>query len=151
MNSKKLMVLGKCLIVLGLMYPVPLWYIFCEFKWPYTIGVPMPATNGYWWPLLIVMAVGLGLCVFSAYKSKNAETMKNISFQDSMLGLAFRVLKWSLVSILGFYLFVLLIIALYHLFFTELLLVSAPILWALVGVGYLISVGVKYYKNHKDD
>ena len=151
MMRKTIMILGKCLIIFSLLWPVPFGFIM--YPWfGYKIDMPMwGVERGYWWPLLIILVIGIMLCLLSRYKSRSADAMKKAQLKDTMLAKALKLLNWGTLLIIVFFLVTLVIIALYYLFFTPMIYISVPVC-AAIGVScFLVYLGVRHYNNHKDN
>lgn len=115
-RNKILLLTGKCLFALGMLYPLPLCYV------PYLIFfnfLNMPGvadvSNGYWWPLLIVMALGWILCVIACKKTIGSKLPSTL-FQDTPIVLYFSIVKWAFIIAVGILLVISSIIGIYWLF-----------------------------------
>lgn len=176
---KKIMLLGKSLVTFCLLWPTPVGFIIhfliyrplCSlFNWIIenenvssdaliltirAITRPlgdMPLwgiSHGYWWPLLYVMVAGLALCLFSRYVSKGVDARKQ-SIKDAPLRLLEPLILIGLGIVIAFWVVTLIVIGLCHLFLTDLIVYSVPVLFGLIIVGLLIGFGVGYWKHYKE-
>ena len=143
---------GKGLIVASLLWPIPFGfaiYIPCLYpilSWGHTGEWDW---WGYWWPLLIIMAIGFVMCLKARYKAPNAAEISQIPLKETLGVKILVIIGWCVVGIIGFMLLVLFIIGCYYAFFTEYLLVVAPIAMATYFVGGLLYLGCVHYKNSK--
>lgn len=115
-------------------------------------GIPRLG-DGYWWPLLGVMATGVILCVLSRYDSgtKEAVDKTNTAIGKRVRNISpYKIFGYGLLGIAGFYLVVLFFVAIYYLFFTELFEVTVPVLFGLLLLGFFIFIGYSYYYDYKD-
>ena len=162
--NKALLILGKSLMIFSLLWPIPFSFVSPFLTWvkvihPHSFGwlepilvwydelvEPMVLGGyfGYWWPLLIMFALGFALCCLSSYKAQIPNISDNTTSPYNYL---FKTIKWTIVGVLIFLLLVLAIIGVYYALFTRLLTVVFPIGAVLAIVVYLIYVGVKVYKK----
>lgn len=166
--DKALLIIGKFLIVLSFLWPIPCGYIVPFLGWigelqPKIIGSLLPNMGnwyykwvvlntwgkhmGYWWPLLILLAVGCVLCYISKYQN-NQDATSNENVTSPFLFL-FILIKYGVYCILGFWALVLAVLGIYYTFFTEYIFVIVPIVIVVAILSYLIYVGFRYYKNYK--
>ena len=145
------MLVGKCLILFSILWPVPFGFIM--YPWfGYKIDMPMwGIERGYWWPLLIFLALGILLCLISNYHSKTASQMRLAQFKNTILGTAFKVIGYGGLSIIAFFIVSSLVVALYYLFLTPLIEYSVPIFTGIGIVGCLTYIGYLYYQNKKNE
>lgn len=145
------MLAGKCLILFSILWPVPFGFIM--YPWfGYKIDMPMwGVERGYWWPLLIFLAIGILLCLISNYRSNTASQMHSARFKNTILGAAFKVIGYGGLAIIAFFIVSLLVVALYYLFLTPLIEYSVPIFAGIGIVGFLAYIGYLYYQNKKNE
>lgn len=172
---KKIMILGKSLITFSLLWPVPVGFVIyfliykplCAlFNWMVETGTisagilnfisstiispldKMPlwgVSHGYWWPLLYITAVGLAICLLSRYSSNDCNKKSSFNGSPLMLLLPLTLIGLGIVAV--FWVVTLIIIALYHLFLTDLIEYSVPILFCAILLAVLIWIGIAYKRN----
>lgn len=142
---KLLTIVGKCLIIFSLLWPVPMGFVI--YPWfGYKIDMPMwGIKSGYWWPLLGILATGIGMCLIANYSAAPCDSKPK--FKSTVFFNVFKVLGYGLLIILGFFLLVLLVVGLYYLFLTPLIEIAVPAIFGIGIVGFLLYVGIKYYKD----
>ena len=154
MKRKTKALVGKGLIVASLLWPFPLGftiyipYLQSIVSWGHTSD-SLFYGGGYWWPLLIIMAIGFVMCLKARYKAPNADEISQIPLKETLGFKILVIIGWCVVGIIGFMLLVLFIIGCYYTFFTKYMLVIVPILLPTIFVGYLIYLGCVHYKNSK--
>lgn len=148
---KKLITLGKTLIILGFLNPIPIGFIgltrSARIIWD-SNGYSSP--YDYWWPGLILIMVGFILCRLSGGKPI-ALYNKKIWKEEAKLcvkGFAWAILG-SLAFVAAFLLVVLLIVGIYYAFFSKYMPTLLPICGGVCVFAYLIYIGVRIYKNTK--
>ena len=142
---KLLTIIGKCLIVFSLLWPVPVGFVIYPL-FGYKIDMPMWGIKaGYWWPLLGILATGILMCLIANYSS--APSNPRPKFKTTVLFNVFKIFGYGLLIILGFILLVLLVVGLYYLFLTPSIEISVPVMFGIGTVGYLLYIGIKYYKE----
>lgn len=145
---KFLTIIGKCLIVFSLLWPVPVGFIIYPL-FGYKIDMPMWGIKaGYWWPLLGVLVIGIVMCLLANYRSLPYNPTPK--FKATVLYNVTKVFGYGILAIIGFFLLVLFIVGLYYLFLTPLIEVSVPILFGTGIVGFLLYIGFKYYNERRN-
>lgn len=168
--NKTLLVIGKFLIVLSFLWPIPCGYIVPFLGWigelqPEIIGSLLPNMGGwyhewvvlntwgkymgYWWPLLIPLTIGCVLCYISKYKCVNSSS--DLESQISPFVFLFRLIKWAVYVIVGFFLLTLVVLGIYYTLFTKYITTIVPIGASVAILGFLIFVGIKFYRHNKDE
>lgn len=145
---KCLLTIGKLLIILSMLWPIPLWYALYPVR--YQIKMPELYSDDYWWILLGVMALGIIMCVAAHYTPDNFDNSDE-KFSHSLSAYLFKVALWCLTIIGGFALVVLLIVGLYYTFCTEWIDVIVPAIFGIIFLVGLIWFGWTYYQEHKSD
>lgn len=148
---KKLVTLGKALIILGFLNPIPIGFIgltrSTRIIWD---GGEYSSLYDYWWPGLILIMVGFILCRLSGGKPialYNKKIWKEEARQY-VKGLAWAILG-SLALIATLLLVVLLIVGIYYVYFSKYMPTLLPICGGVCVFAYLIYIGVRIYKNTK--
>lgn len=67
---KTILIIGKSLIIISLLYPFPLWFLATWQSWRTTLHMPSETATGYWWWNLLIFVIGLLLCIYGARKYK---------------------------------------------------------------------------------
>lgn len=148
---KTLITLGKTLIILGFLNPIPIGFIglTCSARiiWD---GSEWPSPYDYWWPGFILIIVGFILCRLSGGKPI-ALYNKKIWKEEAKLcvkGLAWAI--WgSLAFVAAFLLVVSLIVGIYYVFLSKYMPTLLPICGGVCVFAYLIYIGLRIYKNTK--
>ena len=148
---KMLITLGKTLIILGFLNPIPIGFIelTCSAMiiWD---GSEYSGPYDYWWPGLILIIVGFILCRLSGGKPI-ALYNKKIWKEEAKLcvkGFAWAILG-SLAFVAAFLLVVSLIVGIYYVFFSKYMPTLLPICGGVCVFAYLIYIGLRIYKNTK--
>lgn len=148
---KKLVTLGKTLIILGFLNPIPIGFIgltrSTKIIWD---GGEYSSPYDYWWPGLILIMVGFILCRLSGGKPialYNKKIWKEEARQ-CVKGLAWVILG-SLALVATLLLVVSLIVGIYYAFFSKYMPTLLPICGGVCVFAYLIYIGVRIYKNTK--
>lgn len=148
---KKLIILGKTLIILGFLNPIPIGFIELTHStriiWD---GSEYSSPYDYWWPGLILIIVGFILCRLSGGKPI-ALYNKKIWKEEAKLcvkGFAWAILG-SLAFVAAFLLVVSLIVGIYYVFFSKYMPTLLPICGGVCVFAYLIYIGLRIYKNTK--
>lgn len=148
---KKLVTLGKTLIILGFLNPIPIGFIgltrSAKIIWD---GSEYSSPYDYWWPGLILIMVGFILCRLSGGKPialYNKKIWKEEARQ-CVKGLAWAILG-SLALVATLLLVVSLIVGIYYAFFSKYMPTLLPICGGVCVFAYLIYIGVRIYKNTK--
>ncbi len=83
----------------------------------YIYQIPMSMwgfTEGYWWPVLGIIGLGVLICVVaSSYSNHNIKPMK---FNQTTIYWLFVIIKWSLYGVIGFHCIVWFLIGLLYFF-----------------------------------
>lgn len=163
------MIAGKLLIIIGFLWPIPFAFVFPFIGWmrelqPDTLGTPFPLMAwyyetiepqilgrywGYWWPLLISLSVGCVLCYISKYKCVDASSESESKISPFVF--LFRLIKWGVYVIVGFFLLTLVILGIYYTLFTKYITIIVPFGASAAILGFLIFVGIKFYRHNKDE
>ncbi len=152
MKRKTIALIGKGLIIASLLWPIPFGFViyipclYPIFSWGHTGEWDW---WGYWWPLLIIMAIGFVMCLKARYKAPNAAEISQIPLKETLGAKILIIIGWCLVGTIGFMLLVLFVIGCYYTFFTEYMFIITPILISTLFVGYLIYLGWTHYNNSK--
>lgn len=148
---KKLVTLGKALIILGFLNPIPIGFIgltpSTKINWD---GGEYFSPYDYWWPGLILIMVGFILCRLSGGKPialYNKKIWKEEARQY-VKGLAWAILG-SLALFATLLLVVSLIVGIYYVYFSKYMPTLLPICGGVCVFAYLIYIGVRIYKNTK--
>lgn len=142
---RKILLLGKILITISLIWPIPLWFVLYPVQ--YQISMPNWVDDSYWWLLPAMNIIGIILCLVAKYRPS---TFNNpIPFRDSLTYQVFRIGLWSLAIVSSFVALVLAIMAIYYLFFTKLLTYWVPFAAPAIIFGILLWRGIRFYKSHK--
>lgn len=148
---KKLVTLGKALIILGFLNPIPIGFIgltrSTRIIWD---GGEYSSPYDYWWPGLILIMVGFILCRLSGGKPialYNKKIWKEEARQY-VKGLAWAILG-SLALFATLLLVVSLIVGIYYVYFSKYMPTLLPICGGVCVFAYLIYIGVRIYKNTK--
>lgn len=161
--NKTLLLIGKLLIAIGLLWPIPCGYMA---KWvlglmpiesslwehdalasvlTYLNSIPVFGySHGYWWPILMIIAIGILLCVISSIGKAGDE-----SFIATPLWLFMNLIKWCLVGVVCFHIVsALLIGAVWVLQHFE---TTMPFVIGIAVLILLLVLGISYYKkdSHK--
>ncbi len=148
--KKFLLLLGKLLITLVALWPVPMGFIV-YYSIGYKYDIPIWGQKaGYWWPLLGVLALGLILCLVSRYKGIGIEKLKSAQFADTFFAPLLKILYWGFLGALAFWALVLLVVLFHFLFLTSAINVSVPVLAGVAILIYLIYLGFKYRNKDSD-
>lgn len=148
---KMLIILGKTLIILGFLNPIPIGFIeltrSARIIWD---GSEYSSPYDYWWPGLILIIVGFILCRLSGGKPialYNKKIWKEEAKQ------CVKVFAWailgSLAFVAAFLLVVSLIVGIYYVFFSKYMPTLLPICGGVCVFAYLIYIGLRIYKNTK--
>jgi len=164
--KKTLMAIGKGLVTTGLLWPVPISLIVAAIYWiSELLGVPiytyppicfltlipdwtlvMDIGNRavlYWWPFLIIMAIGVAICIMAKYRQDNGTENTTECTSPAMFKIAF----YALAIIIVFNLLMLLVVGIYYYFiYIE---VTAIATFGLLIFGWLIWFGWQYYRDAK--
>lgn len=176
---KTFMLLGKSLITFSLLWPIPIGFaiyyliyrpLCASFNWMAETGAisadalnfmssailtplgEMPLwgiSHGYWWPLLYITAVGLTICLLSRYSSNDCNKQRSFNSSPFMLLLPLTLIGLGIVAV--FWIAIMLIIALYYLFLTDLIEYSVPILFCTILLAVLIWIGIAYKRNWNEN
>ncbi|MCM1140780.1 MAG: hypothetical protein NC453_19595 [Muribaculum sp.] len=166
--NKALLFIGKLFIIVSFIWPIPLYFVFPFISWicelqPEIFGMLKPLAWwyyeniepqilgkywGYWWPLFIMMAIGFVLCYISKYRCNPKTCAENTV---SPFRYMFKIIKWGVYGIVGFFILTLVVLAIYYTLFTKYITTIVPIVTAVAILGYLIYVGCQYYKSKKDE
>lgn len=148
---KKLIILGKTLIILGFLNPIPIGFLgltrSAKIIWD---GSEYSSPYDYWWPGLILIMVGFILCRLSGGKPialYNKKIWKEEA-RSCVKGFAWAILG-SLALVAAFLLVVSLIVGIYYAFFSKYMPTLLPICGGVCVFAYLIYIGVRIYKNTK--
>lgn len=148
---KKLITLGKTLIILGFLNPIPIGFIgltrSAKIIWD---GSEYSSPYDYWWPGLILIMVGFILCRLSGGKPialYNKKIWKEEA-KPCVKGFAWAILG-SLAFVAAFLLVVSLIVGIYYAFFSKYMPTLLPICSGVCVFAYLIYIGFRIYKNTK--
>ena len=164
--KKKLIAIGKGLIAIGLLWPVPISLIVAAIYWISELsGIPIyayPPLNFltfipdwthvldvsddavlYWWPFLIVMALGVVMCIFVKHKQINEVENTAECLSPTMLRIAF----YALAIVVGFNLLMLLVVGIYY-YFIYIEVTAVATIFLLI-FGWLIWFGRSYYRDAK--
>lgn len=148
---KMLITLGKTLIILGFLNPIPIGFIelTCSAMiiWD---GSEYSGPYDYWWPGLILIIVGFILCRLSVGKPialYNKKIWKEEA-KSCVKGFAWAILG-SLAFVAAFLLVVSLIVGIYYVFFSKYMPTLLPICGGVCVFAYLIYIGLRIYKNTK--
>lgn len=143
-----IMVIGKCLMVLAFLWPIPLQFVIpyvCQ--WFGYWEVPMWGDdNLYWWPMGICFVVGLLITLLASNKSKDAPISSN---QDVPARLFMVATKWSAYIVVGFFVLTLVVLGLYYTICTEYNRIIVPILIGVGVIGQVVWYASKYYEYVK--
>lgn len=163
MKAKRtILLIGKLLIAIGLLWPIPCGYIIkwilelAPFESPiwrhsaltsvltYINSIPVFGySHGYWWPILIVVTIGFIFCVFAS-----AKRVSNDLYISTPLWLFMNLIKWCLIGALCFHIVVALPIGIVwviqHFETTMPFVIGTPILML------FFMLGINYYKKNKD-
>lgn len=148
---KTLITLGKTLIILGFLNPIPIGFIeltrSARIIWD---GSEYSSPYDYWWPGFILIIVGFILCRLSGGKPialYNKKIWKEEAKQ------CVKVFAWailgSLAFVAAFLLVVSLIVGIYYVFFSKYMPTLLPICGGVCVFAYLIYIGLRIYKNTK--
>ena len=163
------MIIGKLLIVISFLWPIPFAFVFPFISWmrelqPNTFGTPFPLMAwyyetiepqilgkywGYWWPLFISLTIGCVLCYISKYKC--VDSSSDPESKISPFVFLFRLIKWAVYVIVGFFLLTLVVLGIYYTLFTKYITTIVPIGASAAILGFLIFVGIKFYRHNKDE
>lgn len=148
---KTLITLGKTLIILGFLNPIPIGFIeltrSARIIWD---GSEYSSPYDYWWPGFILIIVGFILCRLSGGKPialYNKKIWKE-EVKQCVKGLAWAILG-SLAFVAAFLLVVSLIVGIYYVFFSKYMPTLLPICGGVCVFAYLIYIGLRIYKNTK--
>ena len=147
MKARKILtLLGKFLMIVALMWPIPMGYILYPLI-GWQVDMPMWGIKpGYWWPLLGPFVAGLLMCLVTRYK---ANQLSYESVHKLQVGrLLFKLIGWSVLIVLVFIVVSLLIAGFHYLFFTDMFEYSAPALFCIIALIAIIVFGVAYYNNY---
>lgn len=148
---KMLITLGKTLIILGFLNPIPIGFIGLTRSARIILdGSEYSSPYDYWWPGLILIIVGFILCRLSGDKPI-ALYNKKIWKEEAKLcvkGFAWAILG-SLALVAAFLLVVSLIVGIYYVFFSKYMPTLLPICGGVCVFAYLIYIGLRIYKNTK--
>ncbi len=166
--KKTLIAIGKGLVAIGLLWPVPISLIVAAIYWISALSnIPIYAyppicfltfipdwthVTGigddvvlYWWPFLIIMALGVVICIMTNYKQTNGTENATECMSPMIFRLAFYALAIIIGIIIGFNLLMLLIVGLYY-YFIYIELTAFITFWMLI-FGWLIWLG---WTGHRD-
>lgn len=148
---KKLIILGKTLIILGFLNPIPIGFLgltrSAKIIWD---GSEYSSPYDYWWPGLILIMVGFILCRLSGGKPialYNKKIWKEEA-RSCVKGFAWAILG-SLALVAAFLLVVSSIVGIYYVFFSKYMPTLLPICGGVCVLAYLIYIGFRIYKNTK--
>lgn len=149
---KTLITLGKTLIILGFLNPIPIGFIeltrSAMIIWD---GSEYSSPYDYWWPGFILIIVGFILCRLSGGKPialYNKKIWKEEAKKLCVKGFAWAI--WgSLAFVAAFLLVVSLIVGIYYVFFSKYMPTLLPICGGVCVFAYLIYIGLRIYKNTK--
>lgn len=148
---KKLIILGKTLIILGFLNPIPIGFLgltrSAKIIWD---GSEYSSPYDYWWPGLILIMVGFILCRLSGGKPialYNKKIWKEEA-RSCVKGFAWAILG-SLALVAAFLLVVSSIVGIYYAFFSKYMPNLLPICGGVCVLAYLIYIGFRIYKNTK--
>lgn len=148
---KKLITLGKALIIIGFLNPIPIGFLgltrSAKIIWD---GGEYSSPYDYWWPGLILIIVGFILCRLSGSKPialYNKKIWKEEA-RPCVKGFAWAILG-SLALVAAFLLVVSLIVGIYYAFFSKYMPTLLPICGGVCVFAYLIYIGFRIYKNTK--
>lgn len=148
---KKLIILGKTLIILGFLNPIPIGFLgltrSAKIIWD---GSEYSSPYDYWWPGLILIMVGFILCRLSGGKPialYNKKIWKEEA-RSCVKGFAWAILG-SLALVAAFLLVVSSIVGIYYAFFSKYMPILLPICGGVCVLAYLIYIGFRIYKNTK--
>lgn len=148
---KTLITLGKTLIILGFLNPIPIGFIeltrSARIIWD---GSEYSSPYDYWWPGFILIIVGFILCRLSGGKPialYNKKIWKEEA-KSYVQGFAWAILG-SLAFVAAFLLVVSLIVGIYYVFFSKYMPTLLPICGGVCVFAYLIYIGLRIYKNTK--
>lgn len=164
--KKTLIAIGKGLVAIGLLWPVPISLIVAAISWisgllnipiymPLSILMYIPDWTHvtgirddvvqYWWPFLIIMALGVVICIITNYKQTNGTETATECLSPTI----FRLALYALAIIIGFNLLMLLIVGLYY-YFIYIEITAFITFWILI-FGWLIWLGWQYYRFEKSE
>ncbi len=158
-TKKTVLLIGKLLIAIGLLWPIPCGYMV---KWmlelvpsespiwnsnalasilAYAYDIPVFGySHGYWWPILIVITIGFLLCILASTEKASDE-----SWITTPLSVFLSIIKWCLIGALSFHAIAALLIGIVwiiqHFEITMPLVIGAAVLML------LLILGVNYYKK----
>lgn len=148
---KRLILLGKALIILGFLNPIPIGFLgltrSAKIIWD---GGEYSSPYDYWWPGLILIVVGFILCRLSGGKPIALYDKKiwEEEARPCVKGFAWVILG-ALALIIAFLLVVLLIVAIYYAFFSKYMPTILPICGGVGVFAYLVYIGFRIYKKAK--
>lgn len=147
MKARKILtLLGKFLMIVALIWPIPIGYILYPLI-GWQVDMPMWGVKpGYWWPLLGPFVVGLLMCLMARYKANQLPYESVNKFHVGRL--LFKVIGWSVLIVLAFMVVSLLIAGFHYLFFTDMFEYSVPTLFCIIALVVIIVFGSAYYKNY---
>lgn len=164
--KKTLIVIGKGLVAAGLLWPVPISLIVAAIYWISELsGIPIHAypplhfltfipdwthvldigDNAvlYWWPFLIIMALGVVICIMAKHKQGNG--VENAA--ECLSPIMFRIAFYALAIVIGFNLLMLLVVGIYY-YFIYIEVTALATIFLLI-LGWLIWFGWRYYRDAK--
>lgn len=162
--KKTLIAIGKGLVAVGLLWPVPISLFVTAISWISGLtGIPfyrpllflmyIPDWTRvtdigdrvvlYWWPFLIIMSLGIVICVITTYKQNNATENATECTSPVMLEIAF----YASAIIIGFNLLMLVIVGIYY-YYKYIEYTALPTFGLLI-LGLLIWFGWQYYCDEK--
>ncbi len=151
--NKYLLGIGKVVMVLAAILTLPITFDLFKFH-PQFLGVEVWGRGLYfWWPLLIVFVIGFLLCLASRYKCEDQKIYAEHKLRETFVGLSFKIFWWGVKIMIGFWGIILSIKLLHFLFLTEAINYTVPIMFGIIGIVFLIIVGLNfaaYYDDRKE-
>lgn len=161
-TKNTILLIGKLLIAIGLLWPIPCGYIikwFLELTplespiWnhsasasvlTYINSIPVFGySHGYWWPILIVVTIGFLLCVFASAKKVGDEP-----YISTPLWLFMNLIKWCLIGVLCFHIVAALLISI--VWIIQHFETTIPFVIGTSVLVLLFMLGMNYYKKNED-
>lgn len=160
-DNKTLLLIGKLLIAIGLLWPVPCGYIA---KWvlglvpiessiwehdglasilTYIDSIPVFGYNhGYWWPILMIVAIGFFICIIACIEKTGDE-----SFTVTPLWPFANLIKWCLIGVVCFHIVSALLIGV--VWILQHFETTMPFVIGIAVLVLLLVLGIGYYKKDK--
>lgn len=149
--NKFILFLGKLLISISVLWPIPFGFI-CEYSMKSFDRYVLATDDGYWWPVLYTFSLGVLLCLISRYKGKwvNDPDFEQATLADSfVIPILLKIFKWVMIVVGGFWAIVLFLVSFHYLFLTDAIEWSIPTIFLTVIVAGLFEIGRRGYVAYK--